>query len=142
VGWRGYLSPKLEVQGIKPIYIYIIVGLIWVSWHLPFMSQLTFLYVREDLNTFIPRYFLNGIVLTFVYHELRIQPDSLWPPVIFHATGNAMGHILAAKYVTLKTGTDSIGAIGTGYISIVLYLILGLILYSQRSSRKSHKNPL
>ena len=40
-GWRGYLVPKLVSIGINGYLASAIVGVVWASWHLPFILELT-----------------------------------------------------------------------------------------------------
>ena len=51
-GWRGYLEE--EVKGIKPIFRYVLVGFIWYSWHLSFLTEAS---VQENL------FFLGMLIL-------------------------------------------------------------------------------
>jgi membrane protease YdiL (CAAX protease family) len=55
VGWRGYLSPKLASLGINSYLAAALIGVVWASWHLPYLRELSWVYSSEDLVTFIPR---------------------------------------------------------------------------------------
>ncbi|MBV7326863.1 CPBP family intramembrane metalloprotease [Chloroflexi bacterium TSY] len=46
-GWRGYLFD--ELADIKPIYKYLIIGVLWYAWHLWFLNYASY----PDLSSFI-----------------------------------------------------------------------------------------
>jgi membrane protease YdiL (CAAX protease family) len=57
VGWRGYMAPKLASLGINSYIAAALVAVVWASWHLPYIRELTWVYTSEDLITFIPRFY-------------------------------------------------------------------------------------
>ena len=50
VGWRGYLAPK--VYGLNDsLWGHALVGIIWASWHLPYMQDTMGAYIRKHDHT-------------------------------------------------------------------------------------------
>jgi membrane protease YdiL (CAAX protease family) len=125
VGWRGYLAPKLASLGINRYLAAALVAVVWGSWHLPYISELTWVYTAEDLSSFIPRYYLVCFALSIVYGEIRRSTASFWPAVLLHGVANAFGHPLAAGYVTIVAGNEYLASISTGLILIAFVLVLG-----------------
>lgn len=41
IGWRGYLQE--ELNGLKPLKRYVLIGFIWYFWHLTFLTEATLL---------------------------------------------------------------------------------------------------
>lgn len=128
VGWRGYLAPKLVALGINSYLAAAFLALIWTLWHVPYLRELTWVYSAEDLLTFIPRYYLVLFAFAVLYGEIREITGSFWPAVLMHGVNNAFGHPLAADYVTIAAGQESIASVSTGFIMIIFILILGVMI--------------
>ena len=90
VGWRGYLSPKVYSLNDR-LLGHILVGVIWASWHLPYMREL-WAHTSEGLVTLLPRFILGTIVFAVVYGEIRIRTGSVWPAVLMHWMGNTFAN--------------------------------------------------
>jgi len=125
VGWRGYLSPKLDSLGINRFTASAIVAIVWATWHMPYIRELTWVYSPENLGLFVPRYYLLCFAFSMLFGEIRVITGTFWPAVLMHGVANSFGHPLAAEYVSSATGTDYIGSISTGLILIVFVGLLG-----------------
>ena len=138
VGWRGYLAPKVYALGINRYLSHAIVGVIWASWHLPYIREL-WAHSAEGLATLIPRFIIGTFVFAIVYGEIRIRTGSFWPAVLMHWIGNAIGNTLLSGYagrgfVTLTPGRELLGSFGVeGVFMIVLFGILGVILVENKT---------
>lgn len=128
VGWRGYLSPKLASLGINRYLSAALVAVVWASWHLPYIGELTWLNNTGDFGTFIPRFYLVSFAMALVYGEIRNSTATLWPAVLMHAVANSFGHPLSAEYVKYATGTEYLGSISNGLIFITVVLLLGVAI--------------
>lgn len=135
VGWRGYLAPKLDSLKINPFISYAIVAIVWASWHLPYIRELTWVYTSEDLSAFIPRYYLVCFALSILYGETRSITATFWPAVLMHGVTNAFGHPLVADYVTFAPGMEYLGSISTGFIFIVFVGIAGVAINRWRMQK-------
>lgn len=120
-GWRGYLVPKLAAIGINKYLMHAIVAVVWATWHLPFIQELTWLYTSEELATFIPRLYLGAFAFSLLYDEIRIITGTFWPAVLLHAISNSFGHPLAADYVTIATGKAYLGSIGFDGLFMMIF---------------------
>lgn len=135
-GWRGYLVPKLAAIGINKYLMHAIVAIVWATWHLPFIQELTWLYTSEDLATFIPRLYLGAFAFSLLYDEIRIITGTFWPAVLLHAISNSFGHPLAADYVTVSAGKAYLGSIGfDGLFMMIFFGILAAALNWWRSRK-------
>jgi membrane protease YdiL (CAAX protease family) len=137
LGWRGYLAPKLASLGINTYFAAALVGVVWASWHLPYIRELTWVYSSEALLSFIPRYYLVCFALSIVFGEIRSITGTFWPAVLMHAVMNSFGHPLAAEYVTFAAGTEYLGSISTGLFFVALLALLGAAI-----NRWRLKNPM
>lgn len=125
VGWRGYLVPKLTSLGINSYISAGIVGIVWATWHLPYIRGLTWVYSSEDLLTFIPRFYLVCFALSLVYGEIRSLTGTFWPAVLLHAVGNSFGHPFVAEYVTCAAGREALVSVSNGLFMVAVFILLG-----------------
>ncbi|MBK8903501.1 MAG: CPBP family intramembrane metalloprotease [Anaerolineaceae bacterium] len=133
-GWRGYLVPKLAAIGINKYLMHVIVAVVWATWHLPFIQELTWLYTSEELATFIPRLYLGAFAFSLLYDEIRIITGTFWPAVLLHAISNSFGHPLAADYETIATGKAYLGSIGfDGLLMMAFFAVSGIALNRWRT---------
>jgi membrane protease YdiL (CAAX protease family) len=128
VGWRGYLSPKLDSLGMNRLVASAIVAVVWATWHLPYIRELTWVYTSENLFIFIPRFYLLCFAFSILYGEIRSLTVTLWPAVLMHAIANAFGHPLAAEYVKNMVGMEYLGSVSNGLILIALVALLGVLI--------------
>ena len=92
LGWRGFLLPHLLDQ-MKPLSAALILGAIWMVWHLPafFMSGL------PQSNMSLPIFMIGGIAFTvfstwlFLNARHSILIAGIIPHTIANAWGDAMG---------------------------------------------------
>jgi len=133
VGWRGYLSPKLDSLGINRFAASAILAVVWATWHMPYIRELTWVYSSEDLAAFIPRFYLLCFALALVYDEIRRITGTFWTAVLMHGVGNAFGHPLVAGYVAYAAGMEYLGSVSNGLIMIALACLLGIAINRWRS---------
>jgi membrane protease YdiL (CAAX protease family) len=85
VGWRGFLTPRLyKLFGIKVTSI--LVGLIWIIWHIPLMIMTD--YGGEFSLLKIILFTIGLITISFMLTWMRIKSGSLWIGVFCHASHN------------------------------------------------------
>lgn len=89
LGWRGYLTPRLDAGGVSRLANHVIVGVVWGLWHLPYVT-VHWDFSDESLWTLAPRVVIGTTIAAVVYGEIRLRTGSVWPAVITHATGNAL----------------------------------------------------
>lgn len=137
VGWRGYLAPKMYSLGIHPYIAHALVAVVWASWHLPYVRELS-TYTTEGLVTYVPRLFLGTFAFSIVYGEIRMITATFWPAVLMHWVGNSIANPLVAGFVSLSVGKEYLGAIGVdGLFMIALFLLLGVTINQWRVRRAS-----
>jgi len=93
--WRSYLTPRLEAAEIRPMVNHILVGILWMSWHLPYyyyyLDRAT---LESAITTSIPVFiFLGYLVIiptSFLFGELRLLSKSTWTVFLLHQVINAL----------------------------------------------------
>lgn len=135
-GWRGYLAPKLASIGLNPFLGYAITAVVWATWHLPYIRELSWVYSQEDFLTFLPRFYLYTFAYSILWNELRMITGSVWPVVLLHGLTNAIQHPLAADFLKIAPGMETIFSLN-GLFIIALTGLLGMAL-SYGRIRKAH----
>lgn len=128
VGWRGYLVPKLASIGINTYLAYAIGAVVWATWHLPYLRELTWVSsVQEDVLASIPRLYLMFFAYSIFYNEIRLITGSVWAAVLFHSFVNAIQHPIAAEYLKIVPGQEYLVSF-SGLFMIAFVGILGIAL--------------
>lgn len=139
-GWRGYLTPRVA-EFNDGLVGHLLVGLIWASWHLPYLSQL-WAHTGEGIITLLPRFVLGTVVSAVLYGEIRLRTGTLWPAVLMHWVGNTLANTLllgadGGGFVEFAPGRVWIGSFGVeGVLMMLIFGVLGGVLYVSR--RKHH----
>ncbi len=139
VGWRGYLVPRVSGWN-DGLLGHALVGVIWASWHFPYMNEL-WGHTDEALLTLLPRFVLGTVVFAVFYGEIRLRTGSVWPAVIMHWLGNTVANSLLSGFngegfVTLSPGAIWLTSPGVeGTLMIVVFAVLGGWLYTIRKRR-------
>ena len=132
--WRGYLTTKLLNEKVKDIWLYLIVGVIWGIWHLPY--YLCFL-PEADMFQVLPvgRFTLALVAIitmicwTVMYVEIFRLTKSIWSVVLLHMVEDSLiNHLVIDGHITIAAGKEFLISPITGIITSCLYLCVGLIL--------------
>jgi len=136
--WRGYLTSKLIKFKISDISIYLIVGLVWSVWHLPyylvFLSESTILTVLPvDRILFFMVALLNMMIWTIMFVEIYRLTNTIWPVVLLHAVEDSLINPLVIDgYIKITGSTEMFISPICGLIAASLYLSIGLWLRKRR----------
>lgn len=137
VGWRGYLVPKLASLGINNFLAYAIVAVVWSTWHMPYIRELTWVSsVQEDVLVSIPRLYLMFFAYTILYNEIRLMTGSVWSAVLFHSFVNAIQHPLSAEYLQIVPGQEYLVSF-SGLFMIAFAALLGIALNRWRMHKEA-----
>lgn len=130
IGWRGYLVPRMHaLAGFTGTSL--IVGLIWAAWHYP-INAVVFPVHRPD----VPLWYANAcftilvVGASFAHTWLRLRSQSLWPSVLFHATGNAVQGVLQAA--TQETSVTAWLTTEYGASFAIAGVVLALVFWRAR----------
>jgi len=139
--WRGYLTTKLLNENIKDVWLYLIVGVIWGVWHLPY--YLCFL-PEADMYQVLPvgRFTfaiiatISMIGWTLMFVEIFRITKSIWSVVLLHMIEDALiNHLVIDGHIAIVAGKEFfISPIG-GVITTSLYLCVGLLLRQIRIAK-------
>jgi hypothetical protein len=89
-----------------------------------------------NLATYIPLAIVVAISWAFVYGELRLLTNSIWPAVLMHAVEDALLFTLVIDgHIHILPGTDWLISPMNGLISVVLFIAIGIGLRQLRIRR-------
>ena len=141
VAWRGYLAPKVYSLGLNDYVGHLIVGLVWGAWHIPYYLYYLDRAVLQDFTTlnlamYIPLAILVGISWAFVYGELYLLTNSIWPAVLMHTVEDALLFTLVLDgHIQILPGTDWLISPMNGLICVIFFLGIGIGLRQLRIRR-------
>ena len=141
--WRGYLTAKLLKTKIKDIWLYLIVGVVWGAWHLPY--YLYFL-PQSDITQVLPvgRFvfaliaIITMICWSIMFVELYRITKSIWPVVLLHMIEDSViNHLVIDGHISILSGNELIISPIAGIITTALYVVVGLLLRKYRIQKEN-----
>ena len=139
--WRGYLTARLLSLKIKDVWLYLIVGVVWCSWHLPYFfyflkPEQLFAVFPYDKVTFCVMALVCCTSWTVMYTELFRLTKSIWAGVWMHAIEDTtINSLIYDKHILIETGKHILISPVSGMIPCLLYLGVGLWLRKLRMTR-------
>ena len=141
--WRGYLTSQLLKLNLKDWKSYLIVGLVWGSWHIPYYmaflpeaDMLVVLPVSRVLFSIIAIITMTCWSVMFI--ELYRITKSIWPCVILHTVEDALiNPLVISGYISITSGKEILISPITGVITSVLYLAVGFGIRAVRRKKPS-----
>ncbi len=87
VGWRSYLLTRLiQARVPRPI---LVSGLVWAFWHAPLILSGQYNPSAYQKLSFV-LFAVTMVSLGSLLARLRLETDSIWPPVVLHASWNSI----------------------------------------------------
>ena len=143
--WRGYLTTKLLNEKVKDIWLYLIVGVIWGIWHLPY--YLHFLPEADIYQVLsVGRLALALVAIismicwTIMFVEIFRLTKSIWSVVLLHMIEDSLiNHLVIDGHIVITTGKEILISPIAGIITSCLYLCVGLILRCSRINKMKNE---
>jgi membrane protease YdiL (CAAX protease family) len=135
IGWRGYMLTRLIDAGVpRPV---LASGLIWGAWHLPLI--LSGQYASSERPALSAAIFLINIVaFAYLSAKLRLGSGSVWPPVVLHASWNA---IIQTVFDASTTGAKSSFWVGESGVLVTAANLCFVLLLVRGSWRRASSIP-
>ena len=138
--WRGYLTPGLLRRRLPDPAVWLVVGVVWGAWHLPY--YLWFLdesLIRSvyDVPPIIFALIAVPVTICWVplFTELRILSGSIWPGLIAHSIANLSQIPLSKGGLPITSGWELLVSPLVGVIPNAFILAVGLGLWARRTGR-------
>jgi membrane protease YdiL (CAAX protease family) len=141
--WRGYFTPKLIELKANDWVLYLISGLVWALWHLPYYL----VFINDDgifESLFVSRigFALIAIVAmscwNILYVEMFRLTKTVWTCTVMHAAEDGfVAFLFMGGYYTFTGGTNLwIFDPHVGILATIMILAAGLILRKIRLKRE------
>ncbi len=136
--WRGFLTSQLVKLNLTDWKIYLIVGLVWGIWHVPyymvFLPETDMLMVMPVSRfIFIVVAILTMLCWSIMYIELFRITKSIWPCVLLHTVEDSLiNPLVISGFISISPGKEILISPISGVITSLLYLGVGLILRASR----------
>lgn len=140
--WRGYLASRLIGLRFGDTVVYVVSGLVWGLWHVPYyLVLLDGEVMRSTLDVPRPVFALLAVVVLMGWAvpmaELFRLSGSVWPPLLLHTVHNTVVDPIAAMgFVSMPTGTGLFFSPINGVVTALLWLAIGLWLRRVRLARE------
>lgn len=138
--WRGYLAPALIGRKLSDPWVWLISGMIWSLWHLPYYVWfLDEALIRSVYDVPPIVYALMGVPVMIcwapLFTEIRILSGSIWPGLIAHSIANLSQIPLSMGGLPIVPGRDLLVSPLVGVIFNAVVLAAGLGLWARRTGR-------
>ncbi|XGV97880.1 MAG: lysostaphin resistance A-like protein [Leptolyngbya sp. BL-A-14] len=124
LGWRGLLVPELAKR-YSFTTTSLISGVIWAVWHYPVLLLGGYNNAGAPLWFGLICFTVSVIGISFAFTWLRLKSDSVWPPMLFHASHNTL---IQAVFTPL-TGRTALAPFLIDEFGIGLALAAVLVAY-------------
>ena len=138
--WRGYLAPALIGRKLSDPWVWLISGMIWSLWHIPyyvwFMDE-ALLRTVYDVPPIVYALMTVPIMICWapLFTELRILSGSIWPGLIAHSIANLSQIPLSEGGLPITPGWELLVSPLVGVIPNAIILAAGLGLWARRTGR-------
>ena len=139
--WRGYLTAKLLKTKIKDIWLYIVVGGVWGTWHLPYYlfflpHSIMYEVLPVGRLVFAITSIITMIFWSVMFVEIYRLTKSIWPAVLLHTVQNSLlDHLVIDGHIIITSGKEIWISPVIGIITTLFCVGVGLILRRYRIKR-------
>jgi uncharacterized protein len=134
IGWRSYLLTRLIQARIRqPI---LVCGLVWAFWHAPLILSGRYFpgaYLKVSFLLFAVTMVSLGSLLA----RLRLETESIWPPIVLHAAWNSIIVAFLGQCTTNKAAAAI--WVSEGGIFVSLWMLCVAIIVHWAWRRDDHK---
>lgn len=141
VGWRSYLLTRLiQARVRRPV---LVSGLVWAFWHAPMIIGGRY-NVSSYPSVSLPLFVVTMVSLGSLLARLRLETDSIWPPIVLHASWNSIIVLFLGECTTNKTAAAIWVSEGGVFVSLWM-LCVAVVAHSawrtQDTSRPDKHRP-
>lgn len=138
--WRGYLAPALIGRKLSDPWVWLISGMIWSLWHIPYYGWLLDESLTRSVYDVPPIVYALMTVPIMIcwaplFTELRVLSGSIWPGLIAHSIANLSQIPLSKGGLPITPGWELLVSPLVGVIPNAIVLAAGLGLWARRTGR-------
>lgn len=135
VGWRSYLLTRLIRARVR--YPVLVSGLIWAFWHAPLVFSGQYNASAYQKLSFC-LFAVTMVSLGSLLARLRLETDSIWPPVVLHAAWNSIIVAFLSECTPDKTSAAIWVSEGGVFVSLWMLCIAILVHWAWRHEHEVH----
>jgi uncharacterized protein len=136
IGWRSYLLTRLIQARIpRPV---LVSGLVWALWHAPLVLSGQYnpsVYQKLSFCLFAVTMVSLGSLLA----RLRLETNSIWPPVVLHAAWNSIIVAFLSECTSDKTASAIWVSEGGVFVSLWMLCVAIVVHWAWRDDGESPK---
>ena len=138
--WRGYLAPALIGRKLSDPWVWLISGMIWSLWHIPYYGWLLDESLTRSVYDVPPIVYALMTVPIMIcwaplFTELRVLSGSIWPGLIAHSIANLSQIPLSKGGLPITPGWELLVSPLVGVLPNAIVLAAGLGLWARRTGR-------
>lgn len=138
--WRGYLAPALISRKLSDPWVWLISGMIWSLWHIPYYGWLLDESLTRSVYDVPPIVYALMTVPIMIcwaplFTELRVLSGSIWPGLIAHSIANLSQIPVSKGGLPITPGWELLVSPLVGVIPNAIILAAGLGLWARRTGR-------
>jgi membrane protease YdiL (CAAX protease family) len=144
--WRGYLTPRFKALGLSNFNNHMLTALIWGIWHIPYWiffmgKDVINSYTNIGMTWFIILGILGLFPTAFVFGELRLKTNSVWPAYIAHNITNAISAQLVIEgFIKFKSNAGLIFSPNLdGIVMMILFWAVGLWMIQKKRQKINYR---
>ncbi|MBE0673582.1 MAG: CPBP family intramembrane metalloprotease, partial [Bacteroidales bacterium] len=120
LGWRGYLTPQL-MKKFNPLISCVMVGVIWVFWHLPLYFLDSWSGGDQPIILFLLYAIPLSVILTWLYYWSK---QSIIPVMLLHSATNIIFEYFPRLDIVIKSLSFDFNVLKAAAYLIVALLII------------------
>lgn len=131
LGWRGFLVPELaRMLSFTPAAA--LSGLVWAMWHYPIFWLLFPPEKGVPVWFSLPTFTVAAVAVSFAQAWLRLRTDSVWPPIMLHASHNVWMQSICTPLITAKQSTKWV--VGeSGLVFVAMSTLVAVVFWAKRT---------
>ena len=138
--WRDHLAPALISRKLSDPWVWLISGMIWSLWHIPYYGWLLDESLTRSVYDVPPIVYALMTVPIMIcwaplFTELRVLSGSIWPGLIAHSIANLSQIPVSKGGLPITPGWELLVSPLVGVIPNAIILAAGLGLWARRTGR-------
>ncbi len=130
LGWRGFLVPELARKlSFTPVAV--LSGLVWATWHYPVFALLFPPGNGVPMWFSLPTFTSAAVAVSFAQAWLRLRTDSVWPPIVLHASHNVWMQAICTPLIIEKPSTKWVAG-EPGLVFVALSALVAAVFWAKR----------
>lgn len=129
IGWRSYLLTRLIQARFR--FPVLVSGLVWALWHAPLILSGRYI-AGTYLTASFALFAVTMVSLGSLLARLRLETDSIWPPIVLHAAWNSIVVAFLGECTTNKAAAAIWVSEGGIFVSLWMLCVAIIVHWAWR----------